>query len=150
MKHTVVALPYEEKFIPTFERLKGSAFLEAEKTTLLHVFPTKIIPMEMTTYTYPSEEEIPGIRESVLTYLTMMKNKLFGDREESRVQLECRFSTNPKKDVVDFLGKNKADCVIVATRGLSGFQNLFSSSFADFMIKHAPCDVHVLRSPHFD
>lgn len=50
-----------------------------------------------------------------------------------------------KEKVIEYLKEVKADLVITATRGKHGIEGLFSSSFTDHLVKHAPCNVLTLR-----
>lgn len=52
---------------------------------------------------------------------------------------------HPEEEVIEFLKNVNATLIVVATRGKHGFEGLFHSSFTDYMVKFAPCDVFVVR-----
>jgi nucleotide-binding universal stress UspA family protein len=52
---------------------------------------------------------------------------------------------NPEDEAINFLKRVNASLIVVATRGKHGFKGLFLSSFTDYMVKFAPCDVFVVR-----
>jgi len=56
-------------------------------------------------------------------------------------------ANDPAEELAHYLKQEKAHLVVVGTRGLKGFAGLFTSSFAQHMLRNAPCDVLVLR-PH--
>ena len=47
--------------------------------------------------------------------------------------------------ITEFAKKERADLIVVGTRGLSGFQKLLLGSVSSGIVSHAPCSVLVVR-----
>ena len=47
--------------------------------------------------------------------------------------------------LVEFAGSEKADLIIVGTRGMTGFKKLILGSVSSGLVNHAPCNVLVAR-----
>jgi universal stress protein A len=49
------------------------------------------------------------------------------------------------KEIVRVAGESKADLVVIATHGHSGWHHLLLGSVAEKVIRHAPCPVFIVR-----
>ena len=47
--------------------------------------------------------------------------------------------------ITEFAKKERADLIVVGTRGLSGFKKLLPGSVSSGIATHAPCSVLVVR-----
>lgn len=53
--------------------------------------------------------------------------------------------TSAVQSIVEFATKERADLIVVGTRGLSGFKKLLLGSVSSGLVSHAPCSVLVVR-----
>ncbi len=112
---------------------------------LVHVVPVILYArgMSLSVLTYPLEEERPSIQEAILAKLSSVKNQILP--HHGKVKFKCLFDANEKAAFTDYVANEKADLVIVATRGKHGLTNIFDSSFAQHQLKYSPANVLVLR-----
>jgi len=141
----IVAVSLEEETHAPLLGLKDLKFLHGGEIHLVHVVPIILYArgMSFSMLTYPMEEERPRIKSEILSRLDGLRKELLP--QEERVVLECLFGTNEKATFTDYVTAQKANLVIVATRGKRGIVNFFDSSFAQHQVKYAPTNVLVLR-----
>lgn len=57
----------------------------------------------------------------------------------------CQVSGHPAETLVGFADKQKADLVVIGSRGMGGFQRLLLGSVSTSVLHHAHCSVLVMR-----
>lgn len=146
-KNIVLSVALNEECQGTLKTLKNNKIFENARVHLLHTVTIYTYLNELSLNTYPSQGDYATIENLVMENLRQLQTDIFFDTEiqPTQVDCHCHFHTNPKNDMVEFLKKEKADLVIVATRGKHGVEGLFSSSFTEYLSKFAPCDILVLR-----
>lgn len=145
MKEIVLSTALNDHSIDLLASLKGSHLLEkASKIHIVHCFEVQIYTSDLVApYVFPTKEKFPEIEEASLKILKGLQERL--GLSDQQVELKCFFNESPKKAMIDYLSKVNADLCVVATRGKHGIKGLFSSSFAEHLLKYSPCDIHVLR-----
>lgn len=131
--------------LTTMRRLKGSPLLDDKEIHLLHVFETIYYNFDLSTIIYPRADEKPKIEENVMDTLIALKNHITPLGHKPQVVLKCLFELEAKETIVKYAKEIGAELLVVATQGKKGIPGLFHSSFAQYMCKHAPCDLMVLR-----
>lgn len=141
-KKIIVAVSLEEETHKALQNMKKMNIETDTEIHLVHMFPVVLYArgMSLSVLTYPLPEERPRIEEHVMSSLKDVKNELFP--EHKKVVYKCIFDSNTKAAFTDYVEKEKADLVVVATRPRHGF---FDSSFAQHQLKHSPSNVLVLR-----
>lgn len=91
----------------------------------------------------PSIEERQKLEEQIKLKLDGIKNLLFP--LHTNVSSKIIFDTNIRAAFTAYVAKEKADLVILATRGRHGVKDFFDSSFAQHQVKYSPTNVLVLR-----
>ncbi|HYF47881.1 MAG TPA: universal stress protein [Planctomycetota bacterium] len=100
----------------------------------------------------------PAATEGIVPVEWMVAN-----RKDREMQLKLRAEELAKKDgvtvkdvllqghaanaVVDYLKKEKADCVVIATHGRTGLSHLIMGSVAERIVRLSPCPVLSIRPP---
>ena len=120
-------------------------FEKATEIHVIHGFETKVYAGEFYAQYYPSEKQFPEIEKSAIELMKNALEKPFSEKYKDILHYHCLFSPNRKEVVASFAETLKADLIVVATRSLSGLKGIFSFSFAEYMIRHAPCNVLVLK-----
>lgn len=138
----VVAVSFEEETQKPLMQLKNMDIHPDAEIHLVHVIPVILYArgMSLSVLTYPLPEDRPRIEESVLKALTDVRNEIFP--KHKNVVMKCLFDVNTKAYFTEYVEKEKADLVVVATRGRHG---LFDSSFAQHQLKHSSANLLVLR-----
>lgn len=144
-KKIVIAVSLEEETLKPLQQLKNMDLTKDVEIHLVHVVPTILYArgMQFSVLTYPLPEERPKIEEGIITRLKDVKKDILPEAEN--VTYKCLFDANEKAAFNDYVEAQKADLVIVATRGRHGLKTIFDSSFAQHQLKYSPVNVLVLR-----
>ena len=67
-------------------------------------------------------------------------------REKSVSYRLCQASGHPAETLVNFATKQKADLIVIGSRGMGGFQRLLLGSVSASVLHHAHCSVLVMRA----
>ena len=142
MKKVVICMPLDEKLQKNiFEGIKNLAWLNESEVDFVHIFKQESFPYMMPPTVYPDQEQKAEIQKTIkeifqgLTSELNFKNKHF----------HVAFDESPKDGMTAYLKENNADLVITYTREKHGISGYFASSFTEFLVKHAPCNVLTLR-----
>ncbi len=144
MGKNVVMFPMNDEVLQNklFEGIKMHA-LDSKNLTFLHVFKEVRYPYIIPPYIYPTEKEREGIKETVENLMRSMVEAKFGSA--SNCDFICLFGENPKEEAANFLKQKSFNSVICATKEKGNLEKIFISSFTEYMVKHSPSDVLVLR-----
>lgn len=143
MKNVVLCASLNDPSLDLLGTLENSELIKDANVHLIHCFEVQLYTADFAPYIYPTEEKYPEIEEASQVILKPLKDKL--QKNVHSIESKVFFSQSPKQKIKDYLKEINADLVVVATRGKHGIEGLFSSSFAEFLVKFSPCDVHILR-----
>lgn len=143
MKNVVLCASLNDPSLDLLATLEGSELIKGANVHLIHCFEVQLYTADFAPYIYPTEEKYPELEEASQVILKPLKDKL--SKDSNSIESKVFFSQSPKQKIKDYLKEINADLVVVATRGKHGIDGLFSSSFAEFLVKFSPCDVHILR-----
>jgi nucleotide-binding universal stress UspA family protein len=141
-----IALPIEEKLLePLHHWGEHFDWSEIKEVDFIHVVKKNVSPLEFGVVEMPDERTY---REMIPTLEQHMKDeakKILPANFSGEVHYHLTKEFSPEDEVIETLKKLHPALLVVSTRGKRGFEGLFHSSFADKMIKYAPCDVYVVR-----
>lgn len=142
----VIALPLEESLLkPFYQWGKKFDFSHVEKVYFVHVVKKNITPLEFGLVESPDDATYRDIAPTIESFLKDEAKKILPEELQSKTSFQVTKDFNPEEEIIDILKEVKATLIVVATRGKHGFEGLFHSSFTDYMVKFAPCDVFVVR-----
>ncbi len=141
MKNFTVAMPLDEvlqkNIIQSIEKLD---WLKDDcEVDFVHIYECENYPY--LGIMYPDDVQKKNISIQLKKSFIEMTNHL--DFKDKQVHID--FHENPKEGMVRFLKQNNVDAIITLTREKHGVLDFFQSSFTDYLISHAPCNVVVLR-----
>lgn len=145
MKNVVICASLNDESLNSLKSLKNSPLLEGAKVHLVHCFEVHVYTSDFSPYVYPTEDKYPELEEASNKVLAGLANELLPVEKRDQIETHVFFSQSPKQKMREYLEESSADMVVVATRGKHGIEGLFSSSFAEHLVKYSPCDVHILR-----
>ena len=145
MRNIAICSSLNEESVDLLKTLKGDPLLEGANLHFIHCFEIQVYTSDFSPYIYPTEDKYPELEEGAKKVLETLRDSITTPEEKERSTLNVFFSQSPKQKVKEYLEESKTDLVIVATRGKHGIEGLFSSSFAEHLVKYSPCDVHILR-----
>lgn len=147
-QNIVIALPLEDKLLtPFYEWGKKFDFSHVDTVHFIHVVKKNITPLEFGLVESPDQGTYREMTPTLEKFLRDESKKILPVDFAGNVDFLVNIDFNPEEQIVDYLKRIHASLLVVATRGIHGLSTLFHHSFTDFMIKHAPCDVFVVR-PH--
>lgn len=121
-------------------------FNKSDKVTFVHCFETQYFAGDFYLSYFPAESEIPEIEKSISSLLAEMAKDICAS-SDATIESKCLVDSDSKQAIVDFINDNQIDCTYLLTRGLHGLEGLFSSSFAEYLVRRAPCELRILRGP---
>jgi len=145
MKNVVICAALNDESLDLLKTLKDSPLLQGNKIHIIHCFEIQIYTSDFSPFIYPTEDKYPEIESATLKILDGLASSICTPEQLKNTEKHVYFTQSPKQRVHEYLDEKKADLVIVATRGKHGIAGLFSSSFAEHLVKYSPCDVHILR-----
>jgi nucleotide-binding universal stress UspA family protein len=145
MKNIVICAALNDESLNLLKSLKGSPLLEGANIHIVHAFEVHVYTSDFSPYVFPTEDKYPELEKASKDILNSLAKQICTDEQFKNVSNHVFFTQNPKQKIGEFLNEQKADLTIVATRGKHGMEGLFSSSFAEHLVKFSPCDVHILR-----
>ena len=145
MREIVLCATLTDQSLDLLKELKNSPLLEGARIHLIHCFEIQVYTNEFSPYIYPTEDKYPELTEAAKTVLQGVEDELKVGHPNTEFVKEVYFTQSPKQKMKEYLKEINADLVVVATRGKHGIEGLFTSSFAEFLVKYSPCDIHILR-----
>lgn len=144
----VIAVPIEEHLLePLYEWGRKFDFSHVESVHFVHVVKKNITPLEFGLVESPDEATYKDMVPTIEKFLKDESQKILPENFQGQVSFRVTKDFHPEEEVIDILKELKATLIVVATRGKHGLDGLFHSSFTDYMVKFAPCDVFVVRPP---
>ena len=91
----------------------------------------------------PRRSSMPGLQQA-REFASTSENRLGQAGFDVQVAVA---EGDPKSVVIDHASRWKADLIVVGSLERTGLGRLLSSSVADFIARHSPCSVQVVRTP---
>lgn len=146
-KHIVVATDLSEASVAALREAGEQALQHAARLTVLHAYdPTPWVPPAM----------VPNPARAYASISAEMKEAIEGGLERrcqeslpeglQNVKRVAHESTGPARGVCDYAKEAGADLLIVGTHGRTGVGRALLGSVAEQIVRHAPCNVMVVRS----
>ncbi len=146
MKKVMICADLKTQSLDTLSsRLKKENWQGVGEIHLVHSFEKHVYAGEFFISSFPNETQYPEIEESVLEVLTKLEHDIFRPDNQIPIIKKCLISSNAKDNINHYAMENNIDEMYVATRGMHGIAGLFTSSFAEYMIRHSQCELHILR-----
>ena len=144
-KEIAIAVNPEKDCLEVLKSFKHKGLFEGARVHFVFIFEVQYYFNELTTYVFPTEEQKDSIKQNFLDIVENVKNDILGEAKPKEVVHQCLFAYDPKEKMVEYVESHHCDLAIVATRNKSKLESLFTSSFAEHMIKLSTSDVLVVR-----
>ncbi len=142
----VVAVPLEENLLDSLHKWgREFDFSEISEMRFIHIVKKNVTPLEFGLMESPDDTTFREMVPTLEKFLKEEAKKIVPSDYKGNISYHVTNNYHPEKEVIELLLDFHADLIVVATRGHHGFESLFHSSFTDHMVKHAPCDVFVIR-----
>ena len=144
-KKIVIAMPTEEEFMPSISRWGHEYIWTKWEVYFIHVVRKDVYVSEMGVDETPSKAAQEKIKQHMLDFIKNKASEMMPLPAFKKAHFEVLFAQSPAERMAEYAKEINAGLIVVATRNKRGFSGLFLSSFADRILKLAPCDVLVLR-----
>lgn len=94
---------------------------------------------------FPFNEQLTEIKKSVNDLLESLTKEIANAPADLVIKKECLVSDFPKKEIADYINEKGLNELILVTRTKHGIEGFFSSSFAEYMLRHVDADLRILR-----
>ncbi|MBT4791108.1 MAG: universal stress protein [Halobacteriovoraceae bacterium] len=146
MKKVMVCVDLSDESIEFFKKsLKAVDWSGIDEVHFVHGFQKHIYADNFYFTTFPLETEFADIEKSVVDVMKTFEAEIYGDKKKPNIVNKCIISNTPKKAMSEYAKESNVDEMIIATRGHTGIEGLFASSFAEYMLRHAACNLRILR-----
>jgi len=132
----VIEISFEPELADQLYALRVSPVLEnAENIHLVYVHKAE----------HPDEEDFASLEKQLLLKIEDFKTKIIPHVKRNNCITKCIFSNNLKIAAKEYLETIEPDIIINATHSSHDIDRCFSESFSNYLVRHAPCDVFILR-----
>ena len=141
MKKIVLFVSLEEELMNQSKHVTKHLNLNEVEVHLFHCHKIQIYMNELSVYSYPTSEQFSEMEKATNLVLEQFA------KEAGFKNYVCQtvFDSDPKDRAVKYLEDVKAQLAVVATKGATGFDGIFESSFASYLKKFSPSDILILR-----
>lgn len=141
MKKIVLFVSLDEKLMNQSKHVIRHINLHNTEIHLFHCHKIQVYMNELSIYSYPASEQFPEMEKATNIVLEQFA------KEAGFKNYVCQtvFDSDPKDRAVKYLEDVNAELAVVATKGASGFEGIFESSFASYLKKFSPSDILILR-----
>lgn len=146
MDKIMVCVDLNNESVELFKKdVKQRNWKEVEEVHFIHGFQFQHYADAFYFTSYPLENQYGDIEKSVERVFQPLVNIVRDSNNEIQVISKCIIVSSPKKSLAEYAKDNKIDSMVIGTRGKDGIAGLFSSSFAEYMVRHAPCELRIIR-----
>jgi len=146
MKTVMICVDINQESVQLLEdHLKSWSWDNIDEVHLVHGFKLQVYTDAFYFTSYPMENQYGEVEKSVNQVLEILEKNIFGENPKIKVIKKCIISNSPKKSLSEYAQDCSIDEMIIGTRGKHGVEGFFSSSFAEYMVGHAPCQLKIIR-----
>lgn len=145
-QNIVIALPLDENMLtPFYQWGQKFDFSHVQNIHVVHVVKKNVTPLEFGLIETPDDGTYREMVPTLEKFLRDEAQKIIPADFTGEINYLVTKDFNPEEEVIDYLKKIGASLLVVSTRSLHGINRWFNTSFMEYMVKHAPCDVFVVR-----
>lgn len=142
----MIAIPLEEELLqPLYDWGKKFDFTHVGSIYFLHIVKKNIMPLEFGLVESPDDRTFHQMLPTLDKFIRDEGEKIISKDFKGEKIYKVALDFHPEEDFIEIIKKTGTSLLVVSTRGRHGISGLFHSSFTDYMIKFAPCDVLVVR-----
>jgi nucleotide-binding universal stress UspA family protein len=147
MSNKVMAcIDLKDKSVSAFKEIfKSTDWSDVDELHIVSGFPLQTDTDGFYILSYPLDELQDEVKKSVLAALSDVESVINKDLGPKKIIKECIISSSPKATLTDYAKDNDINKMMITTRGKHGIEGFFSSSFAEYMVRHSKCELQILR-----
>ncbi|MFF3023436.1 universal stress protein [Gottfriedia sp. NPDC057948] len=138
-----IVVPYDNSELSKKALEMAITMAKQDKSIELNVITVFHVPVDVTYYGTLNVEEIRQIEYDIAKIaLNAVDQKL---KELPNSTKTFVLEGIPSGTIVDFINKNKADLVVMGSRGLSKLKELFLGSVSHYVVQKVACPVFIVK-----
>lgn len=146
MKKIMVCIDLNNESLEVYKKQNNNiGWGHFDEIHLVHSFQRQIYTDNFCLTSYPSDDQFNDIEKSIVDTLEKISSEIIPDKFKGKTICKCLLSNLQKKSLVDYATENDIAQMLIATRGKHGIEGIFSSSLAEYMVRHAPCGLKIIR-----
>ncbi len=143
MKKIMLCIDLNNESLEVFkESFKKEQWGDVQEYHLVYSVQLQVYADTFFLTSFPDESQHKDIEASVQEVISNLKKEILPD---ANCKIKCLFSSSPKAAMAEYAKNNNIDEMVIGTRGKHGVAGVFSSSFAEYMVRHAPCQLRIIR-----
>lgn len=143
---TLIATPLEGTCLDSIKHWLKTYDPNRGPVEFVHIIQRVLYPVDlMGVQESPTQEQFKMYRETFSEHLRHQLFPSLPDAVRASSKVTVLLANDEEEEMVHHIKESGAKLLVVGTRNLKGFAGLFASSFAQKMLKRAPCDVLILR-----
>ncbi len=149
-KKIAITLPLEENTLgPLHTWGEEFDWSEIAEVHFLHVVKKQVTSLEFGVIENPDEKTYQQMVPALEQHMRSEAMKILPRKFTGQVFYHLTKQFSVEEEVISLIKKLGLSLIVVSTRGIHGLKGLFHTSFAEKMIKFAPCDVYIVRPKAF-
>jgi nucleotide-binding universal stress UspA family protein len=140
----VVAYDGSENSVRAVGVAAGIAAKFDSELIVVHVYSSPVIPYSVAGAPVPNYAELEKVAEDGAKS-TLAKGVLVARESGVAARAELLEASSTVQALTEFTSSEKADLLVVGTRGMTGFKKLILGSVSSGLVGHASCSVLVVR-----
>ncbi|OBZ84492.1 hypothetical protein A0J61_07454 [Choanephora cucurbitarum] len=151
-KHRKIAIaidPLSEEAYKTIQWAKENFFRQTDEIHAIMIMVLDGEFDEQDDIEIPPTDSLEAIKQELTQEKMRAMDKIVEVIEKDGYKVEKHvFKTNSRHArnvLVDYIEKEKKDCLIMGSRNLSGWKRLFLGSFSDYVQSHVNCPVLIVK-----
>jgi nucleotide-binding universal stress UspA family protein len=140
----VVAFDGSENSIRAVKVAAGMAAKFGSELVVAHVYSSPVIPYSVAGAPVPNYAELEKVAEDSAKS-TLSRGVLVARDGGVAAKGELLEASSTVQALTEFTASQKADLLVVGTRGMTGFKKLILGSVSSGLVGHASCSVLVVR-----
>lgn len=146
MKKIMMCIDLKNESVDLFLKdIKKTDWKDINEVHFVHGFQLQYYADTFYFTSYPLESQYAEIEQSVMQVLRPLEDAVKDLNSEVKSFTKCMIASSPKESLIDYAKKNAINSMVIGTRGKHGIEGLFSSSFAEYMVRHAHCELRIIR-----
>lgn len=144
MMKVIIGLSLNQFEIPNISRnIKRLSFLQDSEIHWVHIFERQSAILGLPEHLKLTKKQEAEIQQNLLEELKKRTSNVLA--EASKQTYHCLIEDSRKRGFVNFCLENSPDLVLMTCKQKAGINQLFGSSFADYMQENLPFNTLLLK-----
>jgi nucleotide-binding universal stress UspA family protein len=147
-KRILCPTDFSEPALTALKRAEELARHFAAELIVAHVIPPVPGPLTMADPPVASSFDVPLYQQELAVYAENLLKELVSHQVSQEVRTRDLVTTGePAPEILRIAQQERADLIVIASHGLTGWRRLVFGSVAEKVVRQAPCPVLTIVAP---